>query len=55
MADPAGTAVDAVYFGEADVLAQYIQTHETLDIVYYPGIDTWQGREKLQITIQAYR
>ena len=55
LAAPDGTAIDAVYFGEADVLAQYTQTHETLDIVYYPGIDTWQGREKLQITVQAYR
>ena len=28
---------------------------DTLDIVYYPAIDTWQGLEKLQITVQAYR
>ena len=55
MADPSGTAVDAVYFGEADVLAQYIRTHDVLDIVYYPGIDTWQGRQNIQITVQAYR
>ena len=55
MADPSGTAVDAVYFGEADVLAQYIRTHDMLDIVYYPGIDTWQGRQNIQITVQAYR
>ena len=55
MADPSGCAVDAVYFGEADVLAQYIRTHDVLDIVYYPGIDTWQGRQNIQITVQAYR
>ena len=55
LADPAGTAVDAVYFGEADHMAEYIQKHQKLDVVYYPGIDTWQGRQKLQITVQAYR
>lgn len=55
MADPAGSTIDAVYFGEADTLYQYIQRKEMIDIVYYPGIDSWQGREKLQITVQAYR
>ena len=55
MADPAGRTIDAVYFGEADTMAQYIQEHRKLDIVYYPGSDTWQGRQKLQITVQAYR
>ncbi len=53
--DPSGTTIDAVYFGEVETLDQYIRTHEKLDIVYYPGIDTWQGRQKLQITVQAYR
>ena len=55
LADPSGTAVDAVYFGDADAAAKDIQLREKLDIVYYPGIDTWQGQENLQITVQAYR
>ena len=55
MADPEGRTVDAVYFGEADELLRYAEQKDTLDIVYYPAIDTWQGLEKLQITVQAYR
>ena len=29
-------------------------THPTLSVAYYPSIDTWNGRDKLQINIQSY-
>ncbi len=50
-----GCRMDAVYFGDADSFAAYAGSRGSIDIVYYPGIDTWQGRNRLQVTISAYR
>ena len=30
------------------------RTSNPLGSVYYPSIDTWNGRDKLQINIQSY-
>ena len=55
LTDPQGRSIQAVYFGEADAFAQYVQTHDRIAVIYYPGLDTWQGRRALQLTIVSYR
>ena len=55
LTDPAGRSISAVYFGEADRFAAYVQEHEAISVVYYPGLNEWQGRRTLQLTITSYR
>ena len=54
LADAGGYQMDGVYFGEGEAFAAYVDAHPTLSVAYYPSIDTWNGRDKLQINIQSY-
>ena len=55
LTDEQGRRIPAVYFGDADAFAAYAGNHETLSVIYYPGIDQWQGRRTIQLTIVSYR
>lgn len=66
----AGTKMDAVYFGNAENLVQYFQEKYgkakvdsmfygkgegiTASFVYYPEINTFNGKENLQIIVRNY-
>ena len=52
--DANGTTVKAVYFGEADALAEYTRSHGTLKLLYYPEINEYKGYRNLQIRIEHY-
>lgn len=52
--DPAGTQMDAVFFGDADGFAAFAQAHDAISVTYYPEINVYQGRESLQIVIRNY-
>ena len=54
LADPAGVKIDAVYFGEAEKFAEYVQARENVSVTYYPDINVYQGRETLQLVIRNY-
>ena len=41
------TALDGLYSGKGSPLH--------FDVVYYPGVNTWQGNTKLQLVMQQYR
>ena len=41
------TALDGLYSGKGSPLY--------FDVVYYPGVNTWQGNTKLQLVMQQYR
>ncbi|MCC6094574.1 MAG: single-stranded-DNA-specific exonuclease RecJ, partial [Eubacterium sp.] len=49
-----GFVMEAVYFGDADTFADFI-TGRSVSLTYYPEIDTWRGRNQLQIRILSYR
>ena len=53
--DEAGSVFDAVYFGEGDAFASYAQSHNAIAVLYYPSLDTYQGRNTLQMTVTSYR
>lgn len=53
--DNQGYSIDAVYFGDSEALLERISQKETLSVIYYPAINSYQGRESLQIVIQNYR
>jgi single-stranded-DNA-specific exonuclease len=52
--DLSGSVMDAVYFGEAEEFVRQVETHGSLSVTYYPEINSYQGRESLQIIIQNY-
>ena len=52
--DMGGTRIDAVYFGEADEFAAFVQKQGTISVTYYPEINVYQGRETLQAVIRNY-
>lgn len=54
LVDESGSFMDAVYFGEAEAFMEYARKQERISVTYYPEIDTYQGREKLQIIIRNY-
>lgn len=52
--DPAGAVMEGIYWGEAKEFAAFIKEHETISITYYPKINSYMGKETLQIVIQNY-
>ena len=52
--DPSGTVMDGLYWGEAKEFADFARSHETISVTYYPRINSYMGRESLQIVIQNY-
>ena len=55
LADEAGYTMDAVYFGDGDRFEEETRGKGRISVVYYPEIDTYMGREKLQIVIRYYQ
>ena len=50
--DPSGAVMDGLYWGEAKEFADFARSHETISVTYYPRINSYMGRESLQIVIQ---
>ena len=51
---PSGAVMDGLYWGEAKEFADFARSHETISVTYYPRINSYMGRESLQIVIQNY-
>ena len=52
--DPSGAVMDGLYWGEAKEFADFARSHENISVTYYPRINSYMGRESLQIVIQNY-
>ena len=52
--DESGTVMDGVYWGEAKEFAEFERSHGTISVTYYPKINSYMGRDSLQIVIQNY-
>lgn len=55
LTDEAGYPMDGIYFGNGDEFLQEANGKECIDIVYYPDINVYQGRETLQVIIKYYQ
>lgn len=55
LADEMGYGMDGIYFGDGDKFLEEIRGKETLSVVYYPEINSYQGRETLQVVIRHYQ
>ncbi len=49
-----GIAVDALYFGDGDELIEAVDENGQVLITYYPQINSYMGRETLQIIITGF-
>lgn len=52
--DENGAAIDAVFFGENEEFLLKIQNEESMSITYYPTINSYMGRESMQIVVSHY-
>lgn len=55
LTDENGYPMDGVYFGNGDEFAEEGRGKRKISIVYYPGINMYQGRESLQVIIRHYQ
>lgn len=53
--DGSGVNLDAVYFGDAQQLMEYVKGKGKVHLVYYPEINEFRGMRNVQIVIQRYR
>lgn len=52
--DESGAVMDGIYWGEAKGFAEFAKSRGTISVTYYPKINSYMGRESLQIVIQNY-
>lgn len=55
MATPKGTTIDGIWFGEGDAFIEEMGTKQTIDVIYYPSINEYNGNRTLQMVIKEYR
>ena len=53
--DTDGTVAEGIYFGDGEEFFEDIKERKEIDIIYYPDINEYNGRESLQIVISNYR
>lgn len=53
--DESGVNLDCIYFGDAEAFQDYLKTHDSVLITYYPGVNEYQSNKMLQIIIQKYK
>jgi single-stranded-DNA-specific exonuclease len=54
LADSSGYVLEGIYFGEAAEFLAFAQGQQEISVTYYPEINTYQGRETLQLVIKNY-
>ena len=53
--DEDGFTMDAIYFGENEDLLAAIATQKPISIAYYPTINSYNGRDTLQVVISHFK
>lgn len=50
-----GTVMDGLVFSNGDVFEEELGSCRTMDIIYYPGVNEYNGNRSLQIVIEEYK
>lgn len=53
--DEFGFAAECVWFGDGDEFLETIGTKEHWDIIYYPSVNSFQGRDSIEMIVQNIR
>ncbi|MFT4107483.1 MAG: single-stranded-DNA-specific exonuclease RecJ [Lacrimispora sp.] len=55
LATEQGTPMDGMLFGDGDLFLEELGDKRKLDVVYYPGVNEYNGNKALQIVIRNYK
>ena len=50
-----GTRLDGIYFCDGEAFFEELKDNKEIDIIYYPDINEYGGRESLQVIITGYK
>ena len=50
-----GLAMDGMLFTEGDRFVEELGIRKTMDVVYYPDVNEYNGKRTLQIVIRGYK
>ena len=50
-----GTRLDGIYFCDGEAFFEELKGNKEIDIIYYPDINEYGGRESLQVIITGYK
>ena len=50
-----GTRLDGIYFCDGEAFFEELKGNNEIDIIYYPDINEYGGRESLQVIITSYK
>ena len=53
--DDDGTRLDGIYFCDGEAFFEELKGNNEIDIIYYPDINEYGGRESLQVVITGYK
>ncbi len=53
--DSNGCGLEAIAFGDAKAMAEELKDMEAIDILYSPDINSYQGRDSIQLNIKGFR
>ena len=53
--DDDGTRLDGIYFCDGEAFFEELKGNNDIDIIYYPDINEYGGRESLQVIITGYK
>ncbi|MDO5336507.1 MAG: single-stranded-DNA-specific exonuclease RecJ [Eubacteriales bacterium] len=52
--DSHGFTIEGIYFGDAEAFLKNVSGRETVSITYYPTINSYMGRDSIQLVVQNY-
>lgn len=55
MVTPSGAPVEGILFTEGDAFMEEMGGRREMDVIYYPGINEYNGRRTLQMVVKEYR
>lgn len=55
LADQYGFQGDGIWFGDGDLFLEKIGQKQEWDLLYYPSINTYMGRESIEFVVQSLR
>lgn len=55
MVTPEGTPMDGMMFTDGDAFLEEMGSNRMIDVIYYPGINEYNGNRSLQVVIKEYK
>ena len=53
--DETGFSAAGIWFGDGDLFAEQIQEKSCFDVLYYPSVNVFRGRESIEMIVQGIR